>query len=245
MDPEDLEPEDILEPDVLDPEIDETEDLGGEEPAEGSGVPGEDEPLQPRRQPGRAERAVIEAKRARQESDARAERLERQLEQLLAAQRAPQPDYAAQERERERLANMSYEERLDYEVQRARGDMSQAINSIRQELQLNQDAAKFESMCARNPLAAKFRDEVERMHAESAAKGQPVAREILLYLAAGKASVAKAPKAMSRAQRAAGEAIARNTTRGGAAGSDVRTSGRGDPNSLEAIEARLRNAILP
>ena len=250
MDPEEddqLPPDDDFENDDVGDQTDD-EQGGADDGDEPEGVDApepEDEDPPVRSRQSRGQRQFGELRKTAREANARAERLERELAEVQRRLSAPpQQDPSALAAERERIANMSWEERLEYEVQRARQDTGRVVQSIQQELRNSQDEAKFERILGSNPAAARFKDEVEKLHQDSVRAGQPVPRTILLELVAGRAALARAPKALKGAQREAGRRIASQTVRRSPSGSDVRGSGRGDPNSLEALERRLRDVTL-
>lgn len=237
-------PLDDLQPDDLDHDDLPPEDDAGDEG--GAALDEEDPPIQPRRQPGRAERAVTEAKREARETRERADRIERELAELRAERNRPDP-YAAQraaEAERERIAYMSPEERIEFEVSRARQQFGGELQAVRRELAQAQDERKYEATLAGNPSLGKYTREVDRMHADSVRAGSPVAKSILLKLAIGEAMVSKAPAARQRQGREGRESIARESVRAPGGQSVVRGGGRADSTSMEALENRLRGVDL-
>lgn len=248
MDPDELEDEPLTSHDEVPDDLDDdAAPLEGDDVAASADQP-EDDPLIEPRQPTRRERAVIEQRRRAQEAETRASRLETELAEIRRQISTPREDpYVAAQRaeaERIRLESMSYDERLSYEVEKARRDMGGQLQAIRHEMAAAQDEAKFERMAAQNPMVGRLRPKVEELYAQSVRNGQPVARTVLAQLLAGQEVLARAPKARAQAERVGRERIRSETGRAGGGGSDVRGGGRADPNSLEAIEARLRGVPL-
>lgn len=147
--------------DVLDSAADiETEvDATSEAEDEEVDAQGGEEEVAPRR--NRANETIRELRARAQEERAHRERLDRELMELRAAQQAQQ-QRADPDREAERLALMTPDERADYKL-------NNALNQIRRENALTSfknedqsDKARFEAKAVTDKVYAKYADRVEQ-----------------------------------------------------------------------------------
>jgi hypothetical protein len=232
----DLDPIDDLETDDLDLDTDTVED---DLPPEDGG--GDDPAPEPEPELRRESRAARDIRRLREE----VQTLRREREQP-APRPAPAPvDTAAEERAfRERLANMAPEEAILAVERRATERMGQQLSGMRLEMAQIRDENAFSSLVARNPVAARHADAVEAQFSRYTAQGLFVSRDVILKNILGEEALKRGPKAVARDGARAGARVAAARTSGTARQSTVSGSGRADPNSLEAIEARLRGVTL-
>lgn len=230
---------------IEDDEVDRDEDEGegdaasAEEGKSETAAPrtGEDEQV---RQPSRAERRIQQALREAKEAKERADRLER-----LVAERAPQPPKETPEQRAERLALMDPEDRIRYEVNEQVGSLRNEFAGLKFQLQDTADRTAFDALCARNPAAAKFKDDVEKYLTDMRRSGTTAPRETVLRYVIGDRALANASRATGKAKRTAEVNRARQQAQPGRARGDAAAeSRRGGSDSAEARRARLENMQL-
>lgn len=224
---------DEQDPDELDEnqDPDETEDdLDDEPPAE---------QRRPSRAQTRVQAATTEAKAARE----RAEKAERELAALRAGQQQQRLQESAAEREN-RLAAMDPVDRTNYLLHEMRQQTTAEINQIRFEAQDSADKTAFNALCASNKAAAAVKDEVEAKLKEMRAAGTTAPRETVLRYILGDRALARAPRAVAKAERQATANHERQqgrpaSGRGDASASDGRKAG-----DVAARNKRLSNMQL-
>lgn len=179
-------------------------------------------------------RELRERARRAEEKAALAERL------ALTARPSTQAQTESAAARAERLAMMDPEERLRYELQETTGSLRNELASIRFEAQESADRTAFEAECARNPVAAKLKDQVEERLREMRASGTTAPRATILRYVLGDRMLANAGRAKGKAQRTAEGNIARQTARPGSARGDaIADSRRGGADSAAARAKRL------
>lgn len=150
------------------------------------------------------EEARIEALRTRSEQNAVAAAEERVRREMLERQIAETRQREDPAFEAERLALMTPEERADYKLNKALGEMD--LRAKREAFRIEDiaDRAAFEAKVSSDPLYARFADKVEAQLAELRRQNQNIGRERLFKYLVGEHVLA------SRGQRNTSDAPRRN-----------------------------------
>jgi hypothetical protein len=173
----------------------------GRDEGEGADEQGPDEVEPPQRRPGRRD-ARIETLLVQREADKeRAERLERQVEELRA-QRTTQRQESPEE-EAARLSLMNPEERSDYKLTKALRQIEVSNRQTAFVAQEAADKAAFDAKVGIDPLYARMQPAVDKTLAELRAQGQNVPREVLFQLEVGKAALAARSKTQGQKDKGA------------------------------------------
>jgi hypothetical protein len=225
---------DDLDPDLPDDwEPDGSEDVeqedGGNEPAE--------EPA-PR---SRATNRVAEATRQRNEERQRADSLQAELDRMRSERNQPPRETPEQRAERIRL--MSPDERTDFLLREQHNHFEDRFARLEFESRDSADRTAFEGLCARSPVAAKLKDDVERTLADMRKSGSTAPRETVLKYLIGDRALTKAPAARTRQVNRAEGARTANAARPTGGRSDTQADRRGG-NDREARARRLENVKL-
>ncbi len=248
---DDLDP--VSEDDALDLPDDDAEDPAAEDPAaedEDDGEPGgagatrdsvEDRPR------GRASDTIRSLRQSRQQAEREAREAREEADRLRQQLTAPrQPTAAEIAAEQERIALMSPEERMGYQLTQTQ----QHFNNQLQRLQFQQadhaDRLEFQQLCRDMPAIAKLKDKVEAALAKERTAGRPGApRHLIAKLLLGESVLERASRATGT-QRAKGAAAReRETTRPGVGRSDVIPQrGRTGGNEAAARAKRLENVKI-
>ena len=211
------------------------EGLAGEEPAAAAPRGRASETIRATR--ARAQKAEKDAKDAAD----RAANLERELSEIRARQN--QPSAADIERqaaeERERLALMTPEERIDYRFNQLNRNIQTANQRTQAQITEANDKAAFQALQATDPFAKRYASEVEAVVASELKRGQVVSRENVLNFLAGKKLREKAGSAGTKQAEAGARRVARATTRPSrAAGDEPADRGNRRGGNDEAALAR-------
>lgn len=153
----------------------------------------------------------------------RAQRTERELEELKQRVSAPAPRDTAKEEadERAALAAMTDQEKTQYFMAKEIRHLKQQVGQVGLQTHDATDRASFSAYLTANPRFEKYRDEVERLHREHAARGGgPVNREFLLSLVVGQA-VLKAKPSVAKQKRAAAQRVNGQRVGGGSVRSNT------------------------
>jgi len=231
---EELDDVDLSEEEPEDEDELEPEDQEGDEPSE------EDEP--PARRPSRGENRVSVATRTAAEAKREAEALRAELAALKAERNTPPRE--TPEQVRARLEQMDPYDRLQYERQQDRQEFQQSLQRIEFNSQETADKAAYESLCARNPVAAKLKQDVEDRLADMRRNGTTAPRETVLRWVIGDRALANAGRASGRAQRTAATNRDRQQARPGNGRADVAPSNDRGANSKAVRDKRLANYQL-
>lgn len=245
------EPEDDLDEllgDDLDTEPDETEpEPEGEPEPEPEGEPAAEPPPQPTR----AERRIrAQQRRLREIEDENRRLREAVLRQPAQPQVPSQPDPARQaqidQAERERVAQLPFDEQLQYWRNKDREELRR--ENLQQALQTRDmlDRSNFQQIMRDRRLPARYATEVENLLVQARQNGMNPTREWLLKTVVGGEVLSKKDREAER-QRAAGRRrVASQTTRpGGAARSTAATAGgRRGKDSAAEDEALLGGITL-
>ncbi len=230
-------PEADLEDDapVDDLDDDSPEDLSDDDPD------ADDEP--PARRPSRANQRIQALDARAKAAEERAERAERTaMEAAARVNQANQGDYMRQRGEA--LAQMDADQRAQFLINEGQQQTNAALQQIRFESQDMADKASFESLCARNPTAAKLKQKVEDTLAQLRASGMTAPRETILERELGKAALANAGRATNKATKTAAANRERQQASPGTGRSDVAARGASRTSEAEARRRRLSNVQI-
>lgn len=192
------------------------------------------------RQPSRRERDIGALRAERRAAEQRAADAERRLNELLSQQTRTQTA-AAQQQEQELLASMTETERLSYMLNRQAQTFKTEIDKLRFEQADSADQVKFDALCARNPTAAKLRDEVEKKLADLRKTGSTAPRETVLKFVLGERALERAGKTGTKQRKRAEGAVAAQRTRPASPRSDATAEDRRALSEAEARRKRLEN----
>ena len=196
----------------------------------------------------RENRAIRDAKRARQDAEREREAAIRERDELRTQfnaiqQRTNQPDPRAQQLEAERLAVMDPEQRFEHFRQQDQQRIAALEQRLTFRLEDATDKAAFEALQARNPLAAKYAPDVEKLIASERNAGRNVSREVALKFVIGEKFLQKAPAQTTRQRAAASTRVASQTTAPRSQAGMGREA-RGEGDDVGALEKRLRNQVI-
>lgn len=155
-------------------------------------------------------------------------RLTRELDQMRRSQPQPayQPPAETPAQRAERLALLSPEDRIRTELHESQQAFEQRQQQMLRTLQDQTDITSFESLAARNPLAAKMRDEVEQALQGARARGQDLPRYAVFTYLVGQKALAQQGKGNRAARRNQQRQAARPAAaRGDVSSSRQRTTG--------------------
>lgn len=225
------------------------EDAGVEE---GQDEPGEGEPEgdgegsvdgQPARRPNRAQSRIQALTSSTREAKDRADRLERELNEFKAEQRA-RAQAAQQESPTDRAARRALMDPMEVMREDLRESEQRTANLLQQQAfqtQESNDKVLYNSILRDSPNLRKFEGEVEKLRKEQADAGRFVPREVLLDLAIGRAARAAAAKKGPQAQREGQRRVAAQQSRPAQGRSDAGTQ-RGRQG--DSAEKRLENVPI-
>lgn len=223
--------DDTEEVDPLEDELDELDEPDEEidEPAEPDDVE-DDEP------PARAAKPA--RKSFAQRVDEVASRRVAEVEARLRAELTPRQQPTETQAQRQaRLAELEPWERTEFLVnERLAASEAQTNERL--------DRQYFESLCARDPIAAGMKDEVERELSALRARGQNVDRDTMLTFLLGQKARQNSGRATGRAAKAAAQRRERQAVRPGSGRSDTPAADRREANTKAARDKRLENYQL-
>jgi hypothetical protein len=204
------------------------------EPDEDQDEPDEDEPEEiddqddppapPARQASRGDSRVREATRIAAEAKAEAAALKREVEALQAQRNAPPRE--SQEQINARLAQMEPWERTEFLRQQDTAAMNARLQQMEFNSQDSADRTAYEALAAREPIAAKLRDDVEAVLADLRKNGMTAPRLTILEREIGRRALANKTRATTRAKKSADVNRDRQASRP--------SNGRGDSVSTDA-----------
>lgn len=121
------------------------------------------------------------------------------------------------------------------------------IASLRQQMLDTGDRARFERLLAKSPDLAQYEDEVETLLAQVRASGVNATREIILDQVIGQRTRQAMLKGKPVKKQQAASRMKKATTKVQKGNSDEPKGNRKfkDPNSIEALEARLKGVRFP
>ena len=182
---------------------------------------------EPAPKPSRGENRIAAATRIAKQAKDRADAAERRAAELEARLNtpAPEPRETAAQRE-QRLANLEPWERTEALRQEDSAQMRQTMARIEWESKETADKAAYEALCARAPVAAKLKDEVETRLADMRKAGTTAPRETVLRWVIGDRALANGNKAAGKARTTAAANRDRQTTRPASGRGDAAPEGR-------------------
>lgn len=229
--PEGEQPDDGEQPDGeteddADNDVDDPDDAEGDEPAAGA---------QPAPRGARQFGALREKTRQQSEEIAR---LTRERDEALRRP-APQQQPEDPRIEADRVALMSPEERIQYNVDKALARHRQQSDAVMGQLLDNSDRTAFDALGSTSALARKLGPEVERELAGLRARGQNLPRQVILQQLIGARVMAQ----QGKKQPAAQQRRRQNTARPAASSGDVppERGRRNGGDEVAAMERRLGN----
>jgi hypothetical protein len=151
---------------------------------------------------------------------------------ILAQPKAPSPESVAARQAR--LDEMDPMERRLFLLEEDRNNERFATNE-------RLDKLSFQTLCATDPVAAKYKDDVERELSALRARGSNVDRDTMLTHVIGMKMRANATRATSRTKKTAQVNRERQTARPGNARGDVPATDRRAAGSKAARDKRLEN----
>jgi hypothetical protein len=205
------------------------EDAQGAQPGEVAAKPGRAE--------GRIQRLAREAKEAREEV-ANERKARQELENRLARLEKP----AVQEKEptADEMALWTPDQIIDYKLGKATSRFEATIGQMQFQNYESGDKANFNALCAQDPIAAKYKDEVETRLADMRSKGQNVDRERLLTYIIGEKVRQNGSKAKAKQAQDGQRRIKRETVQSGSGKGDTAAPRRGE----KSLEERLANVTF-
>ena len=142
--------------------------------------------------------------------------------------------------ERDRLALMTPDEKLDYYRARDRNEVRQEMQQLRLQTAMQTDKAAFDAKATINPVYRRMQSAVEDMFAEQVRKGQPTDRETILYHLLGKQAVSGAGNTKPR-QQARRRVENQRVTPSSGKGDTARRSGSA---KMSTAEERLKDVLI-
>ena len=229
-------------PDGEDPESGEEDDdpepEGGDEPENPDELP------EPAPKQSRAERRIQALATKAKAAEDRAADVERQMNELKAAQQGRQTEEAARA-EQARLELMSPDEKYDFLLRKQSADFDRKIGMLAFQQQDNADKVAFDSRCARAPYLADVAEDVERELANMRRQtGTTAPRETIAYYLLGKRAADRAAGAKTRQKKKGDANIARQTAKPGNARSDTGAGGGRRVSDQAARTKRLQDIQL-
>ena len=252
-----LGPEDATEDEVEDVQADADADGGdgvdadGQEGEEGQEDEVADEPPAPRRSGGGSE-TIRAQRRARQEAEARATALEREVAELRGfqqgiSQRQPVDPQAAQRAEQEFYASLEMmppAQAYQAIVARERQNVGTALQQIEFRSNDRADKQAYDIAARTSRVHQQYRSQVEQTLASERAAGRNPDREVILKFLVGNDVLERASRAAPAQRNGAAARVASQQTRPTGARGDVAAKGRRpQPGSLEADIALVEAAI--
>ena len=197
----------------------------------------------PARKPSRAQSRIQTLNTAAREAKDRADKFERELQELRAEQRQ-RAQAAQQESPTEKAARralMSDVEIMREDMQESEKRTAALLQQHAIQTQETNDKLSYNSILRDAPHLKKYEGDVEKLRQEQQARGVFVPREVLLDLAIGRAARAAATKAAPKAQKQGQARIAAQQSRPAPAKGDTATA-RGKQG--DSPEKRLENVPI-
>ena len=238
--------EEAHEEDVLEDDAGQDDDEGGDETAgqENDEAEGEEGLAEQPRKPGRAEKAVVEAKRIAREAAAEAAALKREVAELRQQRQQAQPQEETPEQEAAKLALMSVEERVDYKLAKAEKVNARQMALVEFKTAEAADKAAYDAKAGYEPRYKRYAADVEKLLASERAAGKNWPRETILKFVLGERVLNSKPltdKARKEGQRR----LNSQRTAPDASRSDrAAPRGRGTGNTLSDLERRLEGVEI-
>lgn len=203
----------------------------GDAEEEGSGD--EEVRVKPSRAETRFQKLSQTAKEAREEAAA----ARREADELKARlSRLEQPKEQVKEPTADEMALWSPDQIIDYKLNKATSRFEQTLGQLQFQTYDAGDKASFKALCASDPVAAKYADEVESRLSDMRSKGQNVDRERLLTYIVGEKVRQGGGKAKKEQAKEGQRRIERQTVRPGSSKGDQETPRRGGKTLEERLE---------
>ena len=174
---------------------------------------------------------IRELRERAQRAEQRANEVQAQTATELAALKArlqqvegPRND----EERRNRLALMDPDQKAEFLVSEARTELGQQLQRLERQNAQALDRIQFDTLCQTDPLARKYRNDVENAIAAEAAQGRHHSRAVVLRWIIGDKVLQKAGKVRPGAQRRSQQQRAAQRANGSAGGSDAGTTRTGN-----------------
>lgn len=193
--------------------------------------------------PTRGENRVAAATRIAAEAKARADALEAELA-AIRNQRNTESQDAARRAEEARVANMSPDERLQYDVQQMNRRLDQSLAEIRFNAADATDRTQFEAEVAKNKAVASVADEVEKILAEMRKTGVNSPRLTIAKYVIGERALTRSGRATAATERRVAGNRERNVVRAPNSRGDVGAGTGRQRSERQARDARLENVEL-
>ena len=195
---------------------------------------------EPRSQ-NRASRAIVEAKRSAREAADRAARLEREVAELR--QQRQQPLQETREQEEARLALMSFEERIEYKLEKATRDHERQLALVQFQSADAADKAAYEAKASYNSVYKKYSAEVEKLLLSERQAGRTYPRETILKFVLGE-RVMNAKPQIDKQRREAQQRVNKQRTVPDGGRSDRSSSRERNGDTLLDLERRLDGKFI-
>ena len=230
--------------DALETDDDDGSADSGEDDASGEDE-GEGDRQDQVRAPSRREQRIIALNKKAKEEKERADRLESELQQLRAPRGKSAAEIAAEEAaERARLEIMPPEEQTRYLLGKQKQEFDAKLGVIQFQTADASDKAAFEAICARNPVADKYRDRVEETLNTIRRNGGNTTRETALAYIVGQDALRRAAGAKTRQTKRGAERVSNQQSRPSGGRSDVtRDRSRGGDERAQRAK-RLENQSI-
>lgn len=184
---------------------------------------------------------TIRALRERAQRAELREAEERGRREGLERQRVERQTTESAEYERQRVALMTPDEKVDYYRQQDRQELDRRFGQMQFQQAVATDKMGFQALCTAKPAYAAVADEVEKRIADEHAKGNFVSREALAKYVIGERMVERGTRAAPKQRKAADARVAQQTARPVSARGDVTGTRTRNDNSREARAARLKD----
>jgi hypothetical protein len=185
------------------------------------------------KQPSRGQSRIQAATRIAAEAKARADVLERQMQELREERQQQSNNYQF-EQERQALANMDPLERIEYQTQKIARDTEARFVRLQQDMVDAQDKAAFAARCASNSALAGIAKDVEAALAQSRSGGVTIPRETVAAYILGQRMLEGGKAARTKQVKKAAASVSRERASPVSGGSDVGGSSRGGKGSVRS-----------
>lgn len=195
------------------------------------------------RKPNRAQERIRNLENERRQDRERADRLERELQEVRNGPRRSQEEVASERRER--LSLMTADEKAEYLADETRSITDRRLAQIEFNSADRADRADFRALCASDRVVAAVQADVEEELVKIRRNGGNTDRETIATYLIGKRARDKAGSVRDKTQRKAQVDLDRERGRSTAPRSDVpRRDTRQNDNTRTALRARLKDVII-
>ena len=191
----------------------------------------------------RGERRFQRLANETREANTRAERLERELQDIRAERQRQTVQTQEREPSAEEMSLWSTDQIVQYRLDKATGKFNQTLQQMQFQNQESADKTSFHSLCASDSRAKKYADEVETRLLELRRQGQNVQREVILKYLLGEKLLQQSAKATSQQRKQGEQRIARQRGSNPPPRSDTR-AGRQAETEAEKRAKRLENVTF-